>query len=209
MSHWCCTSLLLESQDDRCWRACLKPVRCSVQMYTSCATVTDQIFTAADIISKCEKDTWSRQIHSVTCTRSNTTPSWRYQHSWAGGDRKQKIKSLWKSVLSSRLCVNMRVCKSSMFMQSRIHVWVCVWWEDVCREAVRGVVINRVYKAARAVSPTGMRLIDLYQRHWWGGILPLLMCCCKTRILRFSQEATVSGISALQLATCFLLFPEA
>lgn len=144
----CCWSLL-EFQDDRCWRACLK---WSGTVYKCIQAVRlwqiKSVFTAAEIISKSEKDAWSRQIHSVTCTRSNTTPSWRYQYYWAGGDRKQKIKSLWKSVLSSRLCVNMRVCKSSMFMHSLIHGCVCVWWEEVCREAVRGVVINRCLQSS-------------------------------------------------------------
>lgn len=120
----CCWSLL-EFQDVgvRAWSRCDTVYECiqAVRLWR-----IKSVFTAAEIICKSEKDAWSRQIHSVTCTRSNTTPSWRYQCYWAGGDRKQKIKSLWKSVLSSRLCVNMRVCKSSVFMHSLIHGCVCV-----------------------------------------------------------------------------------
>lgn len=126
----------------RAWRRCDTVYECiqAVRLWR-----IQSVFTAAEIISKCEKDAWSRQIHSVTCTRSTQLPRDVINATEQEATANRKLNHCGK-VCCPLGSVSTCVCKSSVFMHSLIHGCVCVWWEEVCREAVR--VINRCLQSS-------------------------------------------------------------
>lgn len=119
------------------------------------------VFTAAEIISKSEKDAWSRQIHSVTCTRSTQLPRDVINATEQEATANRKWNHCGK-VCCPLGSVSTCVCASRACSCIVLFMDVCVC-DERKSAGKQWESLIAVYKAARAVSPTGMRLrrIDL------------------------------------------------